>query len=176
MLAMTLLFQSLRFVFPGLALVSLGPFNLLQILVGILVNMCLLITAWNAGILPGLLLSALAPAAAFMQGQMPIPHMIAVAALGNAVLCLIAWIPGAKEWTRFALTLIAALAKFGVMSQLVLRLVIPILLPSALSEAAAVTKASAALSAAFVWPQLVTAAAGGLLAFTISHRLPKIAE
>ena len=176
MIAVTLLFQSLRLFFPGLVLFSFGTFSLMQILIGALVNLCLLITSWNAGIAPGLLLSFLAPVAAFMQGQLPIPHMIAVVSAGNAIYCLIAWIPFATAGTRFALTILAALAKFGLLSLLVLRLVVPVLLPAALTGAPQIEKVAAALTGGFVWPQLLTGVLGGLLAYAISPRLPKITE
>ena len=176
MIAIALLFQSLRLVFPGLAIINFFGVSLLQIIIGTLVNLCLLITLWNVGLVSGLLLSALAPVVAFMQGQAPIPHMIAVIALGNAVYCLIAWVPFAKAKTRFFLTMVAALSKFGLMALLVLKLVIPVLLPAAVTSAPKVDAITAALSVNFVWPQLINAVIGGLLAYTISPRLPKAAE
>lgn len=176
MLALTILFQSLRLMLPGLAAVNIAGFNMMQVLIGTLVNLCLLITTWNAGILPGMLLSAMAPVAAFLMGQLPIPHMIAVVAVGNAVLCVVAWVPFATAWMRFVLTMLGALAKFGVLSLLVLKLVVPVLLPSALTGDAKIASVGTMLSAGFVWPQLLTAVAGGILAYFISPRLPRAAE
>ncbi len=171
LLALTLLFQSLRIIFPALALVSFGPFNLLQLIVGTLVNLCLFVSVWQVGLTSGLLLSVIAPIVAFMSGQLPIPHMIAVVALGNIALCVVAWIPSLN---RIVSMIGAAVAKFALMAVLVLYLVIPVLLPAAVSEAPKVAKITAALSAAFVWPQLIAALAAGVLAIIICPRLPKL--
>lgn len=172
MLALTVLFNSLNIFFPVLStILAYGPLNAAILITGTLVNMCLLITAWNAGLVPGLVISLLSPLTAFIMAQLTTPYIPVIAAsfLGNVIFCVIAWVPYATTMTRFALTIIAALAKYGAMAALNTYVVIPMLTDEKTLEAA-----TAALNSLFSWQQLITALLGGLLALLLAPKLPRL--
>lgn len=176
MILLTVLFQSLRVFFPTLStMLTFGSINTFALITGTLVNMCLLISAWNAGLVSGIVVSIAVPLTAFVLGHLAIPNIptIAVSVLGNIIFCVIAWVPYATSITRFALTVIAALAKFGVMSLLNANVIIPIFLPSA-ADSSKLAALTSALNSLFSWQQLVIALAGGLLAYAIAPRLPRL--
>lgn len=174
MLLFVVLFQSLLIFFPALStMLTFGPINTIALITGIVVNICLLVSAWNAGLVSGIIVSVAAPLAAFVMGQIATPYFLAIAvlALGNIIFCVIAWVPYATNMTRFILTVIAAFAKYGIMSLLNANLLIPLLTDIKSSESVAVT-----LNSLFSWQQLAMALAGGMLAFVIAPRLPRFTQ
>ncbi|SCJ73829.1 Uncharacterised protein [uncultured Clostridium sp.] len=160
LLALALLFQSLRLIFPGI------PAGVNQFLVGTLVNLCLLLAAMLAGAWSGVAISVITPIVAFMQGGAPFIWMVPLIAAGNAALVLGAVFLGRKAaWVGMAL---GALAKFVILYWGIVAIGIPLF--------GVQDQAAALLSFSFSWPQLVTAALGGALALGIKPLLMRALE
>ncbi|MDR3207125.1 MAG: ECF transporter S component [Oscillospiraceae bacterium] len=164
MLALCVLFQSLRTLIPVLATVQIfGPFNLSVLIIGSLVNLTLVLAAWHVGLWSGAAVSVLAPIIAFLQGHQTLLPMVVTIALGNFALVLIVWLLREKKLVGVAA---GALLKFAVQYALVLLLVIPVFVPAESPQLKA-------LPILFSWPQLVAAVIGGALALLIYPRLKK---
>jgi hypothetical protein len=103
MLAIAIAFQNLRgFVGDGFS----GT-----LIIGSLVNLCLLLAVYLAGGWSAVVVSVLTPVVAFMQGHLKFPLFIPVVALGNCLLaCVFIWVKKANEYLAVAL---AALFKFA---------------------------------------------------------------
>lgn len=159
MLALTVLFQSLRFIIPVLG-------N--QFIVGSLVNLALIVAAITIDIKGGLVIAVLAPVIAFIQGQLPLFLMIIFVAAGNAII-VIAYALLYKEsfGSKILALVIGAVTKFITLYVLVVMIGIPLLF-SEIGE-----KVKTVLSLNFSWPQLVTAAIGGVLALLVIPLLRK---
>jgi len=82
LLALTIVFQSLRFVIPLPAIAS-------TFLIGSLVNASLLIALQTTGLSPALLIGCITPMVAYFQQLLPLPIFILPVALGN---CLYVWL------------------------------------------------------------------------------------
>jgi hypothetical protein len=160
LLALTILFQSLRVLIPIL------PANISQYLVGSLVNLCLILAAIIVGIKGGLVIAIIAPIIAFFQGFTPVPVLVIPIALGNIVLVVLI----ALLYKRNALLAFAAGAvlKFIALYLGVVKIVLPFFLPANAPDHIRV-----ALPMQFSWRQLVTAAVGGILAAIILPVLKK---
>lgn len=159
LLALTVLFQSLRVLMPFM------PANISQYVIGSLVNLCLIVAAVVVGIRGGCVIAVVAPLIAFFQGFTPSPILVAPIALGNLVLVVVV----ALLYDKNQLTALAAGAvlKFVTLYLGVVRIVVPLLLPD-VNE-----KIKAVLSVQFSWPQLITASIGGILAVIILPVLKK---
>lgn len=159
LLALTVLFQSLRVLMPFM------PANISQYVIGSLVNLCLIVAAVVVGIRGGCVIAVVAPLIAFFQGFTPSPILVAPIALGNLVLVVVV----ALLYDKNRLTALAAGAvlKFATLYLGVVRIVVPLLLPD-VNE-----KIKAVLSVQFSWPQLITASIGGILAVIILPVLKK---
>lgn len=159
MLALTVLFQSLRFIIPVLG-------N--QFIVGSLVNLALIVAAITIDIKGGLVIAVLAPVIAFIQGQLPLFLMIIFVAAGNAII-VIAYALLYKEsfGSKILALVIGAVTKFITLYVLVVMIGISLLF-SEIGE-----KVKTVLSLNFSWPQLVTAAIGGVLALLVIPLLRK---
>jgi hypothetical protein len=159
LLALTVLFQSLRVLMPFM------PANISQYVIGSLVNLCLIVAAVVVGIRGGCVIAVVAPLIAFFQGFTPSPILVAPIALGNLVLVVVV----ALLYDKNRLTALAAGAvlKFVTLYLGVVRIVVPLLLPD-VNE-----KIKAVLSVQFSWPQLITASIGGILAVIILPVLKK---
>lgn len=160
LLALTVLFQSLR------ALIPFMPANISQYVVGSLVNLCLILAAIIVGIKGGLVIAIIAPVIAFFQGFTPVPVLVIPIAIGNLVLVVII----ALLYKRNALLAFAAGAvlKFIALYFGVVKIVLPFFLPANAPE-----KIRAVLSVQFSWPQLITASIGSLLAAIVLPILRK---
>lgn len=159
MLALTVLFQSLRFIIPALG-------N--QFIVGSLVNLALIVAAITIDIKGGIVIAVLAPVIAFLQGQLPLFLMIVFVAVGNAVIVIAYGLLYKESFGSKILALVVgAVTKFITLYVLVVMIGVPLLF-SALAD-----KAKMALSLNFSWPQLVTAAIGGVLALLVIPLLRK---
>lgn len=82
LLALALLFQGLRLIVPLPPLVGL-------FIIGSLVNATLVLAVRYTGVLPSLLMGALLPIVAFMQGQLALFLLVPVVAAGNMILVLL---------------------------------------------------------------------------------------
>lgn len=153
LLALTLLFQSLRLLIP------IPPF-LSSFIIGSLVNACLLVAAEKAGVGSGLFIAMIAPIVAYFQMMLPIPVFIIPIALGNVVyICLFSF---AGKWGRIPGVLLAAIGKAGLLYAAFTWLLSFIAIP---------TNIGAGIMLAMSWPQLVTGVVGGLLACIIVKRI-----
>jgi hypothetical protein len=150
-----------------LALALLIPaLGLSQPITGPLVNALLLITVETLGLWPAIGLGMVTPLGGLLHGVLPLPLavMIPFIMLGNATLVgAYSALRGRNRWLALA---VAALAKFGVLyASVTFFAARPLQL--ALSGAARKVVMPGAIVHMMSWPQLVTALAGGLLAFAV---------
>ncbi len=155
LLALTVLFQSLRVIMPFM------PANISQYVVGSLVNLCLIVAAVTLGIPGGAVIAIVAPIIAFLQGFTPFAMLVIPIALGNLVLVIVVALLYKKNIIIAFAT--GALAKFIALYIGIVLIVLPFFLP----------KAPAQLQLVFSWPQLVTASIGGVLAALVLPILKK---
>lgn len=133
-----------------------------QYVTGSLVNLVLIAAALMCGLWGGLAVAVLSPFCAFLIGIGPaFPQIVPAVALGNAVLVVL-WslLAGKKDAAvgRYLCALaVAAVAKFLTLYLVIVKWLVPMVLT--LNE-----KQTAVLSASFSFPQLITAAVGGVLA------------
>jgi len=160
LLALTVLFQSLRVLIPVM------PANISQYVIGSLVNLCLILAAIITGIRGGLVIAAAAPIIAFMQGFTPVPVLVIPIALGNLVLVTAVTLLHEKN-ILFSFAA-GAVLKFLVLYLGVVKIVLPFFLPANTPE-----QLKAVLSVQFSWPQLITAFIGSILALIILPVLKK---
>ena len=153
LLALTVLFQSLRVLVPI-------PANISQYVIGSLVNLSLIVAAVIIGIKGGLIIAIIAPILAFIQGfAPPFPIMIVLIMLSNVV--LVAVVALLYKKSPVLAVGLGAVLKFIALFIGVVNIAVPFLLIDAPE------KVKATLSVQFSWPQLVTAAIGGILALGI---------
>ena len=165
MLAVTVLFQMLRVLIPAMsALVFFGPFNLSVLVVGSLVNLALIITAWRVGFWSGVTVSVLSTVIALMQGHLPGVYMLPVVSIGNIAIVTVVWL--LRNQNRWVAVVAGAIVKFLALWAMVSLIVVPIF-----SGNEAMAKVLTALSITFSWPQLLTALLGGALACILWPRL-----
>lgn len=133
-----------------------------QYVTGSLVNLILIASALLCGVWGGVAVAVLSPVFAFLLGIGPaFIQVVPAIMLGNLVLVLV-WslLAGRREcplWRYIAALIAGAVAKFLVLYLVIVRWLVPMVL--ALNE-----KQQAVLSASFSFPQLITAAIGGVLA------------
>ena len=157
LLALTLVFQSLRFLIP------LPPW-MSTFLIGSLVNAALLVALQALGLRSALLIACVTPVVAWLQQLLPLPVFILPVALGNS---LYIWLfsrlrRAGSEWLAVGCAALGKAAFFflafrGLLSMLEL--------PPALS---------AAILFVMGWPQLVTGLIGGFIAIYAWRRLERI--
>jgi hypothetical protein len=156
----------------GLVITNLG---LPQYITGPLVNALLILTVLWSGVSQAIFVGMVTPMGAALSGVLPLPLwiMIPFIALGNAVwVSLFGGLRGINRWVALV---VAAVAKFVLLYAAVTVLVAhPLsLVVSGHAQAVVVPQAIVAMMA---WPQLLTALAGGVIAFGVefgSRRLAK---
>ncbi|WP_425057691.1 hypothetical protein SCACP_22260 [Sporomusa carbonis] len=153
LLALTLLFQSLRFFIP------IPPF-MSTFIIGSLVNASLLIAAEKAGLWPAFTIAAVTPVVAYFQQLLPLPVFIVPVALGNAA--YIGLFLAILRWGRFPAIALGTLGKTSFLYAAFTWLFTFIAMPP---------KLAAALMLAMSWPQLVTGTVGGILASLVVKRI-----
>lgn len=137
-----------------------------QPVTGPLVNALLLVTVETLGLWPAIGLGMVTPFGGLLHGVLPLPLavMIPFIILGNAALVVV--YNRLRPYNRWLALGVAAAAKFAVLYGAVTFLVArPLEL--ALNGAARTVVVPAAIVNMMSWPQLVTALAGGLLAFAV---------
>lgn len=154
LLALTLMFQSLRFVIPLPPLAS-------TFVIGTLVNTSLLVAAQSAGLGTALLIACVTPVVAYLQQLLPLPVFILPVAAGNS---LYVWLfhrllKIGPVWPAIGGAAAGKAAFFYLAFGWLLTLVH---LPPAVS---------AGLLFVMSWPQFVTALLGGILARWVWRRL-----
>jgi hypothetical protein len=153
LLALALLFQSLRLVIP------ISPF-ISTFLIGSLINSCLLIAVEMVGAGPALVIVFLTPMVAYFQQVLPLPVFILPVALGNAIYIGIFLI--GERWKYWMSISIAAACKAAFMYFAFSWLLTLVEIPA---------KVAIGLLFAMSWPQFITGLLGGLLADIIKKRL-----
>ena len=151
-----------------------------QFVTGTAGNLIMIVAFLACGLATGLTVSVLSPLCAFLAGIGPaFPPLIPFIALGNAVLIMIWFIFGLlnksdKSGIRYkaiscVTAISAAIIKFFALYIGIVKIAIPLLLN--LNE-----KQSSLLTLSFSYPQIVTAAIGGLLALAIVPPIQKALE
>lgn len=153
LLALTLLFQSLRFIIPIPAFLS-------TFLIGSLVNACLLVAADTVGLRNTMVIVFLAPIVAYFQQLLPLPLFILPVALGNAIYIGVHIL--GRQWRDSLRIGIGAFSKFVFMYVAFSWLLTLVALPDKLAKS---------LLLVMSWPQVVTGIIGGIIASVINKRL-----
>ena len=160
-----------------------GPGNpVSQLVVGSVVNFCLVLAALTSGFLSGAAIAVCTPFIAFLMGRMVYPQQIIIAALGNTAIVFIFWLICGKKivgrhdtfnWGTAAI--IGSGAKFTVLWFGMTKIFINLVLKNdaALTEAQ-LTKMTAAITLTFTWNQLATALTGSVLAFIVYRVLKPV--
>ncbi len=150
LLAVGIVLQALRLVVP------LPPMWTVFI-VGTLVNMVLVLSARTVGLWPATLIAVLMPIIAYFQGQLPLPFLIPVVALGNMVLVYLC----ARFWGK-GIVIAAPLFKTFILYCCSLFTLWLVSIPEKLS-----------LFILFLmgWPQMITGILGLILAYKLQKRI-----
>ena len=134
-----------------------------QFVTGSAVNLILIVSVMTCGLSSGAAVAVVSPVLAKLFGIGPLWQIVPMIMVGNLVLVLVWRLLGARDprkvWYPVALAA-AAGCKFGVLWLGVTKWIVPIVLGLPEQKAAVV-------SAAFSWPQLVTALIGGVLAVLV---------
>ena len=145
-----------------------------QLVTGSCVNLVLAIASLIGGVWSGVTVAILSPFCAYLLGIGPafLP-MVPCVSLGNAVYAVLfgilvgKFLQKKKLAAAYGSMALAAAAKFVTLYVVLVRLVAPAVVPAA--------KLSA-VTASFTWPQLITAAIGGVLACLIAPVLRRALE
>ncbi len=157
-LALAIIFQNLR---PFLA--GLGPNS--QIIIGSLVNLCIIIATGAVGFIPGLVICVVTPIIALFQGHIPHYLLAIVTLLGNAALATVFYVFSKSKFAEpinaFLGVVVGAVVKWAVMYffgiKFILSLIVAEIKPPQV----------AAISLAFNFPQIITALIGGIFGIII---------
>lgn len=154
LLALTLLFQSLRFIIPLPAAFS-------TMLIGSLVNASLIVALITTGFWPAFLIALVTPVVAWMQSLLPLPVFILPVAIGNSLyIALFKYF--SRAWRKWQTIAAASLGKMLWLYCSFWFLLSFLNLPG---------KMTAVLLLAMSWPQIVTGCIGGMLALYIKKRI-----
>jgi hypothetical protein len=153
LLALTLLFQSLRFIIPVPSFFS-------TLIVGSLVNACLLIALETTGFYAAMTIAVVAPVVACFQQLLPLPLLIIPVALANIIYTGL--FKSGTVWGKWQGIALAALGKtiFLYCSFTWLLTFIHIN-----------PKMAVLLLGVMSWPQLFTGIVGGIIAVAVVKRL-----
>ncbi len=150
LLAMAICFQGIRLIIPLPPMVGM-------FLIGSLVNMTLIVAVKYAGMMPALLMSCLLPIIAFFQGQLAIPIVVPVVALGNIVLvlcCQLFWHKKLLWLTPLFKTAVLYVGTFLILKCFVIPVSVATMILFIMS-----------------WPQVITAIIGLILARQLIKKL-----
>ena len=156
LLAVGLVLQALRLVIP------MPPMRTVFV-VGTLVNMVLVLAARTGGLWPSVMIAVLLPVMAYFQGQLPLPFLIQVVAVGNLVMVYLC----ARFWGK-GIIIAAPLFKTFILHCSSLFVLWLVAVPEKL-----------ALFILFImgWPQMITGILGLVLAYKLHKRIfPDTAE
>ena len=136
-----------------------------QFVTGSCVNLVLAMAALTGGLWSGVAVAVLSPFCAYALGIGPaFLQLVPCVALGNAVYAVLfallvgKWLT-AKPLAAWGSMVLAAVCKLAALYVVLVKLVAPMIVPAAKLTA---------VTAAFTWPQLVTALIGGVLACLIA--------
>lgn len=153
LLALALLFQSLRFYLPV-------PVFFSTFLIGTLVNATIVVAVQTAGVWPGMIVGVLTPVVAYFQQLLPLPLFIIPVALGNIIYA--GFFYKISRLGNLPAVMLAAMLKAASL-YFTFAWLIPL--------TGLTAKQAAGIVFVMSWPQLVTAIAGGLLALVIASRV-----
>lgn len=154
-LAVTLILQGLRLVLPL-------PPQAGMVLIGSLVNACLILAALKIGWKAAVLLALVTPVAAYVQGMLPFFPFIGPVALGNVVFVAVVFAGRNSYWQVLAgAALLKACTLYGTFYLLFSLVAFP-------------TAVRHMILLVMSWPQIVTALLGGILAWAIGRRISVI--
>ncbi|EAX48080.1 conserved hypothetical protein [Thermosinus carboxydivorans Nor1] len=156
LLALTILFQSLRFFIPIPAVFS-------TFIIGSLVNGCLLIAAETVGWRSACLIGVIAPVVAYFQQLLPLPVFIVPVAGGNFLLVIC--YSAALRLSRWLAVGGAAITKAVFLYLSFVWLFTWVSIPP---------KIAAGLLFAMSWPQFITALVGGVLTTIVVRRFRSV--
>lgn len=154
LLALTLIFQSLRFVIPLPAAFS-------SFLIGSLVNASLIITLLTAGFWPACLIAVVTPIVAYIEMLLPLPVFILPVAIGNLLYVTFFKLLAANRH-KWQAVLAASLGKMLWLYFSFLFLLSLLAFPGKMADV---------LLMAMSWPQFVTGCIGGVFAIMIKKRM-----
>jgi len=142
-----------------------------SILTGSINNMLFILTVMICGLTSAMILGVISPIIAFLMGMAPFLPFVPVIIAGNLVLVTIWYFialrkPDSGKARKIIALVTAALAKFLVLYLGIVHLVVPLVLGLPEPQASVV-------SAAFSWPQIITASIGGVLALLLLPVLSK---
>ena len=136
-----------------------------QFVTGSCVNLVLAMAALSGGLWSGVAVAVLSPFCAYALGIGPaFLQLVPCIALGNAVYAVLFALLVGKWLTAKPL---AAVCKLAALYVVLVKLVAPMIVPAAKLTA---------VTAAFTWPQLVTALIGGVLACLIAPPVRRALE
>jgi hypothetical protein len=150
-----------------------GAGNLSQMVVGPIVNFCLVLAALTCGFWSGAAISAATPVIALMMGRMAFPQQAVIVALGNLALVFVFWLVcnkkifGRNSTEAFnwgVASVVGSFAKFIVLWVGMTRIFISFVLVNSGLPAPQIERMTAAVTVTFSWPQLATALIGCILA------------
>ncbi len=140
-----------------------------QLVTGSFVNAVLAVTVLVAGLSSGITVALISPVAAYLLGIPTQAVAIPAIMVGNTVFVILLYFIAGKNsriiWRQLMAWIAAAVSKFAVLYALVVWLICGLVVPG--------TPQVAKLTAAFSWPQLVTALIGGGVALSIVPLLRK---
>lgn len=150
LLAVGLVLQAVRLVIPM-------PPMWTVFVVGTLVNMVLVLAARSVGLGPATMIAVLLPVIAYFQGQLPLPFLIPVVAIGNFVMVYFC----ARFWGK-GIIIAAPLFKTFILYCCSLLVLWVVQVPDAL-----------ALFILFImgWPQMITGILGLVLGYKLHKRI-----
>jgi len=136
-----------------------------SILTGSVNNMLFILAVMLCGLSSAVILGIISPIIAFLMGMAPFWPFIPVIIAGNIALVILWYFIALRDSDsgkarKIAALVIAALIKFLILYFGIVHLVVPVILGLEGPQAAAV-------SAAFSWPQIITASIGGVVALLL---------
>ena len=144
-----------------------------QFVTGSCVNLVLAMAALSGGLWSGVAVAVLSPFCAYALGIGPaFLQLVPCVALGNAVYAVLfallvgKWLT-AKPLAAWGSMVLAAVCKLAALYVVLVKLVAPMIVPAAKLTV---------VTAAFTWPQLVTALIGGVLACLIAPPVRRALE
>lgn len=161
LLALALVFQNLRLV------IGAGPYT--QFIIGSLVNAVLVVAVGTVNVYSALIISIIAPVVAYMQAQLPLPVLVPIVAIGNALIVIVFHV--LQEKNRYVGILAGAVAKSGF---LYFAVKIMLNMVKGTIPEPKFAKLANLLSFTFSWPQFITALIGGFIAVIILGTLSSV--
>ncbi len=161
LLALALVFQSLRAVLPKIMIPGLGESD--QLVIGSLVNTVLIVSSLTVGLSSGIVIAIATPLVAFMQGELAFPIMLPFVALGNIVIVLVVGLLYDKN-KIFALVS-GSIAKFVTIFLTITLIASPIIVGGLPADKGLAVKTM--LTFKFGYPQLFTALLGSIISLLI---------